>query len=191
MFFSFACSFSVEPFHFCRVLSQPYALGASSPFSPCRFVVPTTGENTPATCSLAADDWPTLSDHIIMDYVSASPSAPGSSWYVSAGSLRPVPLQLRFFSSPKVRSSALHGLPFICMEFLYWTYRSMFISIWTSSADVSSSLKVSCHKLRTVSFWYGTIRHLRQLDFLNIRLASAVYKRCAVVRLVQKSFHLL
>ena len=75
----------------------------------------------------------------------------------------------RFFSSPKVRSSVLHGLPFICMEFLYWTYRSMFISIWTSSADVSSSLKVSCHKLRTVSFWYGTIRHLRQLDFFNVQ----------------------
>ena len=93
----------------------------------------------------------------------------GGSWYVSAGSLRPVPLQLRFFSSPKVRSSVLHGLPFICMEFLYWTYRSMFISIWTSSADVSSSLKVSCHKLRTVSFWYGTIRHLRQLDFFNVQ----------------------
>ena len=75
----------------------------------------------------------------------------------------------RFFSSPKVRSSVLHGLPFICMKFLYWTCRSMFISIWTSSADVSSSLKVSCHKLRSVSFCYGTIRHLRQLDFFNVQ----------------------
>ena len=45
----------------------------------------------------------------------------------------------------------------------------MFISIWTTSADVSSSRKVSCHKLRTVSFWYGTIRHLRQLDFFNVQ----------------------
>ena len=35
-------------------------------FSLCRFGVPTTGENTPATCSLAADDWPTLSDRSII-----------------------------------------------------------------------------------------------------------------------------
>ena len=70
----------------------------------------------------------------------------------------------------------------------------MFISIWTSSADVSSSLKVSCHKLRTVSFWYGTIRHLRQLDFFNVqtlRRRSSRAKKCIHLLEFLKSGHIV